>query len=140
MKKPRYTGKLSQPTFNGAVTPRPMAEFWRVYRHHKRNADLEAHALELARTGVPKPPTKKQARQMRDRRVLQRLLAMKPAPQPYKLAGLLAKENKSLPKADRWGTGTTMPRAMEKYIERLWKTRKASPSPTTADVVIILKP
>jgi hypothetical protein len=134
MNKPRYTGKLSQ------VTPRRVGEFWLVYRNHARNADLEALAWELALTGVPKPPTKKQLRQMRDARVRQRLLAMKPAPQPYKLAGLLAKQNKSLPKADRWGTGTTIERAMEKYIERLWKAHKASPSPTTADVVIIVKP
>jgi hypothetical protein len=139
MKKPRYTGKLSQPTFKGAVTPRLMAQFWRVYRHQKCNADLEAHALELARTGVPKPPTKKQVRQLRDARVRDRLLAMKP-PHPYTLAHQLANENKSLPKADRWGTGTTIERAMAKYIERLWKKHKASPSPTTADVVIIVKP
>jgi hypothetical protein len=67
---------------------------------------------------------RKTARQLRDARVLNRLLAMKPAPQRYKLARLLAKENKSLPKAKRWGTGTTVTRAMEKYIERLWKSYK----------------
>jgi hypothetical protein len=48
MKKPRYTGKLSQPilrtpspTFEGAVTPRRVAKFSRVYRHHARNADRQ---------------------------------------------------------------------------------------------------
>jgi hypothetical protein len=90
-----------------------------------------------------KPPTKKQMRQMRDQRVLQRLLAMKPAPQPYKLARLLAKQNKTLPKADRWGTGTTITRAMEKYIERLWKAHKArqpSPPPAGAKVSIFTSP
>jgi hypothetical protein len=66
----------------------------------------------------------KATRQLRDARVLNRLLAMKPVPQPYKLARLLAKENKSLPKAKRWGTGTTVTRAMEKYVERLWKPNK----------------
>ena len=66
----------------------------------------------------------KATRQLRDARVLNRLLAMKPAPQPYRLARLLAKENKRLPKAKRWGTGTTVTRAMEKYIERLWKSYK----------------
>ena len=66
---------------------------------------------------------RKAARQLRNARVLRRLFAMKP-PQPYKLARLLAKENKSLPKAKRWGTGTTDTRAMQKYIERLWKPYK----------------
>jgi hypothetical protein len=75
----------------------------------------------------------KATRGLRDARVLNRLLAMKPAPQPYKLARLLAKKNKSLPKAKRWGTGTTTERAMAKYIERLWKAykgRKPGPPPT----------
>jgi len=67
---------------------------------------------------------RKAERKLRDARVLKRLLAMKPAPQPYKLARLLAKENKSLPKAKRWGTGTTDTRAMQKYIERPWKPYK----------------
>ena len=67
---------------------------------------------------------RKAERKLRDARVLKRLLAMKPAPQPYKLARLLAKENKRLPKAKRWGTGNTTERAMAKYIERLWKAYK----------------
>jgi hypothetical protein len=104
------------------------------------------HGAKVARdlmgivTMPTKPPTKKQAKQLRDARVLQRLDAMKPEPQPYKLARLLAKENKSLPMADRWGTGTTMEPAMEKYIERLLKAHKAQQAPAGGKVLIFTLP
>jgi len=85
------------------------------------------------------PPTKAQTRQMRDLRVIDRLLAMNP-PQPYKLARELAEKNKTLPKVERWGTGTTNVRAMEKYVERLWKSyeaKRANPQTIASPVLFI---
>jgi hypothetical protein len=59
MKKPLYKGKLSRPilrtpapTFEGAVTPRRVAEFRRVYRNHERNADLQQRKEEAEKINL----------------------------------------------------------------------------------------
>jgi hypothetical protein len=106
--------------------------FEEIAKHHGRKVAQEYLRIFGA------PPTKTQAKQLRDALVLDRLLAMKPKPQPYRLARELAEANKTLPKAERWGTGTKGVRAMEKYIERLVQAydAKASAPPTGAAVII----
>jgi hypothetical protein len=133
--KPRRRRAQSLPStktaYGAALRIRDLFE--EIAKHHGRKVAQEHFRI----FGAPVTPT--MIKQLRNARVLDRLAAM-PEPHPYTLGAELARLNKTLPRAERWGTGNINVRAMQKYVERLnnaQKARKAGASPIKAVAFIL---
>jgi hypothetical protein len=92
---------------------------------HEISTDLGKAEARWIFTSIAVPRTPQQEAALRNMELLICYDTMMPKPNVKKLAQQLAEANKTLPAENRYGRGSTNPRALDKHIRRLVKQRRA---------------